>query len=390
MKMKIGLATINPFPIGNVSTIRYTSYLNSLAKKGIFTKVYIISPSATAAANSKLSGSEFGINYKYMCNKITWNRPTSIIVKLFYYNFGLLKTAIELKKDGVNCLILYGSDFYTYIFFFILKLFYKFTLVTDKSEYPYGYKNLNKIGKVFQILKLKVFDGFIVMTKELTKFYEYHKSRKALVFHLPMTIDVTKFEKHKRQAFDYKFIACVFGTHNRDGLLDTIKSYKVYRDKFGDKSYKLWLIGDINNLKDGYNVINFVNQNGLKDDVCFKGILPNDDVTKLLINAECLISTPIEYSSGGFPTKLGEYLASKTPVVVTSAGEIPFYIKDRIHAFLAKPGHINHIAECLGYVHLHPEESRNIANEGSKLVNTVFNADSYTDELIKFITELKK
>ena len=38
-------------------------------------------------------------------------------------------------------------------------------------------------------------------------------------------------------------------------------------------------------------------------------------------------------AKGGFPTKLGEYLATGNPVVVTKVGEIPNYLIDGVNAF---------------------------------------------------------
>ena len=40
---------------------------------------------------------------------------------------------------------------------------------------------------------------------------------------------------------------------------------------------------------------------------------------------------------GGFPTKLGEYLATGKPVCVTKVGEITVYLEDNVSAFLAEP-----------------------------------------------------
>ena len=46
----------------------------------------------------------------------------------------------------------------------------------------------------------------------------------------------------------------------------------------------------------------------------------------------------------GFPTKLGEYLLSGRPVVLTDVGNITDFLKDGVSAFIAKPGDIDCVA----------------------------------------------
>ena len=44
-----------------------------------------------------------------------------------------------------------------------------------------------------------------------------------------------------------------------------------------------------------------------------------------------------EQNSGNFPIKIGEYLATGVPIVVTIVGEIPMFITDNQTGFLAIP-----------------------------------------------------
>jgi len=50
-------------------------------------------------------------------------------------------------------------------------------------------------------------------------------------------------------------------------------------------------------------------------------------------------------ADAGFPSKLTEYLSTGNPVVVTRVGEIPYYLKDNVHAFLTEPDSVNSFAE---------------------------------------------
>lgn len=388
MDLRFGLVTLNPFPIGNVSTVRYSSYCKAIAKTGAFAKVYIVAPSKTAAPNKNISGLEYGVLYEYVCKKISWEEDPSFFKKFFYYIFGLFRTALQLRRDKVNCVLLYSSDVVSYVFFWLYSFFYPFCLVTDKSEYPYGYASMGRFGQFFQRLKLKVFDGFVVMTNELVGFYQSVKARNADVFYLPMTVDAVRFENLSKQVSADPYFACAFGVHNRDGLLDTVKAYKLYREKIGAEASRLWLIGDFKNLINKHVVAEYIADEKLAEDVLIKGVLPFKEMPQTLVNAECLITTAREYVSGGFPTKIGEYLLSGTPVVATSAGEISMYLHDREQAFISKPGDVEGISNSLVFVHRNKALASSVADKGRRLALSVFNADSYSDSLVKFFVEL--
>lgn len=385
MEPRVALVTLSPFPIGNVATVRYSSYCKAIARKGIFTKVYVIAPSRTAAVNKDVSGVEDGVAYQYMCNKTGWDRAPSSFIKLLYYTKGLFNTAVQLRRDNVTCVILFSSDLYSYFFMWGFKNLFPVILLTDKSEYPFGYKKMGSVRQFLHRLKLKVFDGLIVMTSELMKFYETAKADKAKLFHLPMTIDLSKFDGVVKFPQHEPYIACVFGVHNRDGLLDTVKAYKAYRDNLQEESYKLWLIGDFSRLPDNKIICSFIFDNGLESDVLRKGVIAYENIPQILADAECLITTATEYVSGGFPTKLGEYLASGTPVVATSAGEIDIYLTNRKNAFLSKPGDIVDISSNLIFVHKNKGDALVVAQAGRAIACKAFNAESYADDLILFV-----
>ena len=46
----------------------------------------------------------------------------------------------------------------------------------------------------------------------------------------------------------------------------------------------------------------------------------------------------------GFP-KLGEYLVTGNPVIVTPVGDIPLYLKNKVNAYFTKPGDIESLVD---------------------------------------------
>lgn len=87
----------------------------------------------------------------------------------------------------------------------------------------------------------------------------------------------------------------------------------------------------------------------LSDHIELKGYVHPDKIPVELYKSRLLVlSRPDNIQNrGGFPTKLGEYLATGIPVAVTSVGEIPCYLKDEVNAYLAEPGNVKSFANCM-------------------------------------------
>ena len=76
-----------------------------------------------------------------------------------------------------------------------------------------------------------------------------------------------------------------------------------------------------------------------------KGSIENSKLPVLLKSFTFLVAPrpDTEGAHYAFPTKLGDYLASGIPTVVTSAGEVPNYLPDGVSSFIAKPGDVDSI-----------------------------------------------
>jgi len=92
-------------------------------------------------------------------------------------------------------------------------------------------------------------------------------------------------------------------------------------------------------------------------------------------------------AENAFPTKLGEYLASSTPVVVTAVGEIPNYLKDGKSAFIAKPGDSENFANKIEEALSDYENALQVGINGRRVAETHFNNKIQTVKIIKFIQE---
>lgn len=381
-KLRVALVTHAPFPLGNVSTMRYTSYLKALVKSGIFCYVLVYCPTRMAAHIKERSGSYDGIIYQYSTD-ITWKKY-NILNKVVYLFKGLVKSIYYLIKQDIRTVILYGDNP------FVVNLFYcffcKFTgrrFVGDRSELPTVEERESKLKMFVYGLKQRMFDGMIIMTKQLMQFYHQYSAKDNFLFFLPMTIDPTRFDGIVRKRQEVPYIALVFGTHNRDGLMESLLSYDMYCSKGG--SYELRLIGDYDNMPNKAMLDAQISSSKYKRRIHILGKQPNNKVPEILFSASILLTTPNFFISGGFPTKLGEYMLSGVPIVATKVGELLDYIEPDVDMLMSEPADYDAISNNLLELERNPELARALSNNAFIKAKNVFCADVYIDDLIVFL-----
>ena len=126
----------------------------------------------------------------------------------------------------------------------------------------------------------------------------------------------------------------------------------------------------------------------LEDKVLMPGRISFSDMPQWLVDATVLaLDRPNNIQAQyGFPTKLGEYLLSGNPVVVTSVGDIPLFLDDKESALIADPDDNDVFAAKLDWVLSNPDDAAVIGAKGREVALLNFN---YLIETKKLINVLK-
>jgi len=124
-----------------------------------------------------------------------------------------------------------------------------------------------------------------------------------------------------------------------------------------------------------------------ENSVIFTGRLSRTDIPAYLCNAEILaLARPQSMvSDAGFPSKVTEYLATGKPVVVTTVGEIPVYLRDNENAFLSEPDSTDAFADKLDFVLSNYLMACKVGQAGKALTQTVFNYSYQAKRIIGFV-----
>ena len=87
----------------------------------------------------------------------------------------------------------------------------------------------------------------------------------------------------------------------------------------------------------------------------------------------------------GFATKLGEYLLTGNPVVITKVGDFPLFLEDKVSARLAEQRNPEDFAEKMMWVLEHPKESEVMGQAGKQVALQHFNYKTETEKIVNTI-----
>ncbi len=369
-----------PFPVGYSGTNRIISYSKGLIELGCKVKVLIIrrTENKNNIKNKNNKGVIEGIEYEYTSkSNIKSNSKFGKAVYLIKDFIASYIKIIKLANINPVDILLISSDLSYDVFLFstlnnkknIKKVFW----IVD--EYPppirYGRKSISFISSFLYKNSLKRLNGLISMTKVVRDFYRGICDYDFPSLIMPMTVEPERFIYSRNNQQNLKIITYIGNLEiYKDNIDILIESFSLFCKERND--YKLWLVGE---GKDEHKLKQKVNQMGLSNYVVFKGSKSRNEIPEILAISSILVLTRVKTarSDGGFPTKLGEYLASGKPVILTNVGEINEYIIDRVNAFLVEPNNIKAFSNCLLYVANHYEEAIKVGLEGKKLAEGVFN-----------------
>jgi glycosyltransferase involved in cell wall biosynthesis len=200
-----------------------------------------------------------------------------------------------------------------------------------------------------------------------------------------MVVEPTRFEHSLKKPVDKNTIITYCGTleGDKDGVPILIKSFAMIANKF--PFAKLQLIGSLKKEMTKQRIMSLVQDLKIEDRVEFTGFVGREEMPDFLKNSDILaLARPDnKQAEGGFPTKLGEYLATGNPVVITNVGEIGLFLKDGINAYVAAPDSVEKFSEKLQEA-LSDNNREQIGLEGKKLVYGEFNYLTQAKKLERF------
>lgn len=352
---------------------RCLAYMRGLSELKIPATFYFLLPDKD---KSKVNGEFPHITVKYLWDH--WHINNRLL-KYIPYLYHILRFRRALIDD--DRVYMYDlNDVPRYLFRKKgIKLFY------EKTEHP----SVSNFGSLLRRVTLKShiedcskYDGIFVISNALRDYYisQGIDSRKIHVINI--IVDPERFTGLRTAEKKRQIVYCGNANNNKDGVDQLIKAFASIHSEVPD--VKLVIIGPKPNELENNSNLSLVKELGIIRSVIFTGKVSPQSIPMFLSESSiAALDRPSNLQAKyGFPTKLGEYLLSGTPVVVTRVGDIPLYLEDKVNAIIAEPDNISSFSDCLLWTLNHPKEASKIGERGKQVALSHF---SYLGETKKLI-----
>lgn len=352
-------------------TNRLMAFVRGFSELGVNADVLFLMPDIQS---SKVEQQYQNITFHYLWEGF---KPKGKYTKYLTGFWGAMKIR-HLLKAGDKVLML--CPYYLDIIVGVNKVEY----YHERTEHPSVVKNytmpFDASLKRYKNIMSKS-SGVFVISTALKQYFLNIGLPENRVHIVNMIVDSKRFEGLNKDENVEKYIAyCGTASNNKDGVNLLIQSFAIVAKSHPD--YKLYIVGNAPSKKDASGNIELVQQLSLQDKVIFTGVIKAQDIPQLLKNAAIVaLNRPDSLQAcNGFPTKLGEYLLSETPVVVTKVGDIPKFLEDGQTALIAEERNNENFAAKLNWAIENPNIAMEIGRRGAFVARESFN----------YLTESKK
>lgn len=361
----------NSYSPNTALTNRVMAIIRGLSDLGVSTRVVFFAPDKN---RSRVKDSFPNIEFQYL-----WDRGYIDIkglrrLSLWWY---LRKFLRSLKA---------GDKVYLYGFTDLVVALAKRTDIcvyeerTEHVDASY-YSSIIKTPVPVFLEACRRMDGMIVISQGLKQYFIDNGCHPERVHVMNMIVDSTRFKDLQKQPIEPYIAYCGTATNTKDGVDQLIKAFALVVKHHPE--YKLYIIGSTPSKKQRFDNHELTKELGIEKNVVFTGIVPAEQMPQLLKNANILaLDRPNNLQAKyGFPTKLGEYLLTENPVVVTEVGDIPLFLIDGESALIAAPDNTQDFADKLCWAIDHPDEANKIGKRGKAVAEKFFNYLSETRKI---------
>lgn len=404
MSRKILLATTGTYPDGMARTYRIHCYARSVQEAGGVIEV------VSSKGQKKYVGKTFNFKAQHECINYTiiWNKGK---FRHIYYDYlwAQLRSYVLLFYLIVNnrkfdVVWLYGMSLIPrLILIFACRILDK-KIVLELNELPYTSDGLSKVARipaVNKVLKKMTWRWVIPKLNGIVSISE-NLSKKVLSFNpgipiikIPILINFkeSRFNDNCNKTKERYIFHAGSLSPQKDGIVKVFEAFCIAAKKLEILGIDLkFVITNKTAHKEVWSEITeLLKFNGMFEKLEVTGYLSDEDLFCYLRDADVLvINKPNTLQNKyNFPTKLGDYLLSKTPVIVAAENkELNEYIQDGLNGVVVKPNDSDAIAKAIIRLCLDSEEGERLGQKGYETAIKYFSYNNYGHTLNKFFDSL--
>ncbi|HEY5124947.1 MAG TPA: glycosyltransferase [Ignavibacteria bacterium] len=390
------LITSTNFPSGGAAATYLNLFCRGLKLNEYAISVFMLKGNAFGKytyTGPRKNRSEDGIPFTYLGFK---QRPDSYFLKLFEELISIprltfLLLSLITKRKSTNILVYNSEIQYNIPIYLITKIFRikttKFVAeIMDKSEFKGSFfRKIKGYGEDFN------FQYFNKISVKLIVFSHYVRDEYLRMGYDSNNIlvqpNLTDFEYWESAMSEAKYTLGYSGTPSiKDGLFDLFKSISLLQVM--NINVTLLVIGDSNFGKSRIPALKEECEKlDIAKNVFFTGLVDSLKVKQYLSECKilCITRPSITQTKAGFPTKLGEYYATKKPILATDFGDLSRYFSDDLDIIMAECGNPESIAEKIAWMIQNNEELEVISRRGYEKAKQLLDFKSSINRIIDFL-----
>ena len=298
-------------------------------------------------------------------------------------------------QEPVDALVVSSDKWIVIPLFWLVARLCGATYICEQSEDPFHQFEpggvLSALAAVVTHVFYRMYDGAIVISACLDRYMRARMRPGARLLHVPILVDARQFARPDGpRRIEGEYVAfCGTLNEEKDGVLTLVKVFAGICSEF--PGLRLVLIGDSPKVSRVPYVRAFAEELGVADRVVLVGGVPRRELPEYLDAATVLALARPSSRQGdaGMPTKVGEYLATGRPVVMTRTGEIDAYLEDGVNVYFAPPDDASAFADRLRHVLRHPEEAARVGRRGREVACETFDFRASGRSIKEFIGQFR-
>lgn len=376
------------FPNGSGAAARFRAYSKGLLNNGANVRVLsllILTPGDSHDVNSNTKGVWEGVEFEHMSGTSRgqegWWRRRVLELRA-------ARRTIAAIRDAARSCPRTAVVFSGFRLRWILPVcaackIARVPLLHDVTESPFVYQRepgflAESWHRASTPLIHRCFDGGIAITSYLEDYLRARMRSDALILRIPILVDPAHF---KRPVDPIPGLVGYAGSLEHAGEIESvIDAVATVSRKHPQTHARIMGYGSEPLAK---ALEAYAQEQGVAGRVEFAGPIPADRLPDALCECSVLVLPRADglFSKAGMPTKIGEYLATGRPVVVTRTGDIPSYLHDGVDAYLVPPHDSQAFAEAVE-VALFDPSAMAVGREGQLSAQREFDATRHMERLL--------
>ena len=387
------------FPYGTGASTRAYGYATALHQNGARVKVLCVEPSESPEEplNTQAKGVYAGIEFEYTYGRVS--RPTAKGQRLWlkatkWGRFVRSARDWAVGAGGLDAIIVYSRSLTWIAAAAVACRATGALFIHEDCELPFVWRRDNARTRrerwLYEHVAFKAFDGCLVISTYLQAYCSRFLRESARALLVPIIVDVSQVTPNDAGDVAIAERVSFCGSLDHPEVLALFEAFAAVADDFPD--VRLQVIGAAKWPRSLDALHGLAGRLGITQRIEFAGQVKREDLFDLLRAARLLVlPRPAgAFSQAGLPTKVGEYLATGRPVVVTAVGDLPLYLRDGVDAYLAPPDDVPAFAERLRYALSHQDEATAVGRRGRETARERFDPRVHGARILAFIEELER